>query len=457
MLIERTQNDFITRDDNSVFQVRQQAFLDQEILAAERERIFDKCWLYVGHASEIPEPGSFLTRKVGGRELIFNRDATGTINAFLNTCPHRGGRVCREKAGSAKSFQCFYHGWVFGADGSLRHHPQADLYPEDFNERQETGLTPVAQAAGYRDFWFVCFDPSAMSLPEYLAGAKPYLDRLADQSAIGMKIVPGAQQFSVRANWKLWHENGMDPFHVPSVHASFFDYTGERSAAVKGKSDGEAFDGQVPERWNVNVEMESRYQQLLKSGQLKNINLGNGHVAYSSDSQHGRPFAVWDPSWGPEIKEDIDAAYAATVARVGEERAHFLAHQNAHLLIFPNLAIVDNFGIMIRTYYSDEPESMIVNSWTMAPQEEPLSLRRIRLYNYMEFLGPAGFGTPDDIEAIEQAQRGYHSVGGHTDRRNDLSGGMAPKNEAARASKGDEAKLRVFWSTWNTMMGFDED
>lgn len=455
MLYERTRNDIVTKDDNSVFEVRQTVFLDPEILAAERARIFDKCWLYIGHASEIPEPGSFLTRKVGGRELIFNRDASGTVNAFHNTCPHRGGRVCREKAGSAKTFQCFYHGWIFSADGSLRHHPQGDLYPPDFNERQETGLTPVPQVDGYRDFWFVCFDPSAMSLVDYLAGAAPYLDRLADQSAVGMKIVPGAQEFSVRANWKLWHENGMDPFHVPTVHASFFDFTGDRSEDAASKYEvGDP--AATAKRVNVDVEMESRYAQLLKSGQLKNLNLGNGHVAYSSDAQHGRPFAKWDPSWGPEIKEEIDAVYAETVARVGEERAHYLARQNAHLLIFPNLAIVDNWGIMIRTYYSDEPESMTVQSWTIAPQEERLNLRRIRLYNYMEFLGPAGFGTPDDIEAIEQAQRGYKSVGAHLDRRNDLSGGMAPKNEAARASKGDEGKLRVFWSTWNAYMGFDQ-
>ena len=52
-------------------------------------------------------------------------------------------------------------------------------------------------------------------------------------SAAGMTIVPGEQRFQVNANWKLWHENGMDPFHVPSVHASFFDFTGERIAEAK--------------------------------------------------------------------------------------------------------------------------------------------------------------------------------------------------------------------------------
>ena len=82
------------------------------------------------------------------------------------------------------------------------------------------------------------------------------------------------------------------------------------------------------------------------------------------------------------------------VARVGEERAKRIALYDHHILIFPNLAIVDNHGIMIRTYFSTKPEEMLVQSWTLAPAEESKEIRRLRLYSYMDFLGPAGFGTP---------------------------------------------------------------
>ena len=47
-------------------------------------------------------------------------------------------------------------------------------------------------------------------------------------------------------------------------------------------------------------------------------------------------------------------------------------------------------------------------------------------FSYMDFLGPAGFGTPDDVEAIEAAQRGYKGAedyGGW----NDISAGVAPE------------------------------
>ena len=95
------------RSDNEagVFQVSRRVFTDPDILALEHEKIFQRCWLYCGHDSELPEPGSFLTRTVAGRDFIFNRDTRGQVRVFYNLCTHRGGRVCREKAGKASVVQ----------------------------------------------------------------------------------------------------------------------------------------------------------------------------------------------------------------------------------------------------------------------------------------------------------------------------------------------------------------
>jgi p-cumate 2,3-dioxygenase subunit alpha len=450
----------VTRDEaRSSFLVSRRAFVDPEILRLEHERIFDKCWLYIGHNSEIAKPGDFVKRKVGGRDLIFNRDASGKAHAFYNVCPHRGGRICREAAGNATSFQCMYHGWVFSNNGGLRHLPQEEVYPPGFVERMKPALRPVPRLDQYRDFWFVCFDPAVMSLSDYLAGAKEYLDRIADQSAIGMVVVPAGQEFSVRSNWKLWHENIVDPFHVPSLHASWFDFTYETMAEAKRKNpnldlSNHPLNKQAPEkherdRYN---EAKRRDAQVARDPtdelwkETSSSNLGNGHLGYVYNPTSGRPFAYWHPIWGEEIKPVIDDVYAKTVARVGEERAHLIAHQHAHVAIFPNLSIVDNYGIMIRTYFPETPESSVVNSWTLAPQEEPRELRRIRLSNYLEFLGPAGFGTPDDIEGLAQAQIGYAVR--DFDGVNNLCAGMTPKNPAAIAHHGDDSMLRVFWSKW---------
>ena len=100
-----------------LFRVARRAFTDESVLEAERQAIFDRCWLYLGHSSEIANNCDFITRAVGGRELIFNRDRAGAVHAFLNTCPHRGAMVVREKKGNALSFRCFYHGWSFNVNG----------------------------------------------------------------------------------------------------------------------------------------------------------------------------------------------------------------------------------------------------------------------------------------------------------------------------------------------------
>jgi p-cumate 2,3-dioxygenase alpha subunit len=438
--------------ERNTFEVSRRVFTDPEVLRIEHERIFKKCWLYIGHDSEVAKPGAFLTRDVGGRGLIFNRDAKGKVNAFYNLCTHRGGRVCREKSGVARSFQCFYHGWIFDADGSLKNIPQEDLYPEGFRQSGQHGLVHVPRLEQYRGFWFICFDANAMSLTDYLAGAKPYLDDIADQSEVGMQILPGAQSFSVAANWKLWHENGIDPFHVATVHATYFDFASDlmeeaRKKAIASGQKSDLFEKKI----DAEEMMRGRYE-LLKKLQNQSLDLGNGHLAYNYPSSHGRPFALWHPLWGQDVKEKIDATYARLVERVGPERAQRMAHFNHHILIFPNLAIVDNHGIMIRTYFSKTPEAMVVNSWTIAPAEESLEVRRARLFSYMDFLGPGGFGTPDDIEAIEQAQQGYlaaEDFGGW----NNVSAGMAPKNAAGRAIHGDEGRIRVFWKTWDQYIG----
>ena len=143
---------------------------------------------------------------------------------MLNTCPHRGAQVCREEHGNAKSFQCFYHGWVFGLDGTLRSQPGEASYAEDFKERSTSNMLPVPRFEGYRDLNFICFDKSIESLPDYLGPVKEYLDLICDQAEAGMDMVGGTQEYSIRANWKLLTENSIDGYHALTTHATYLDY-----------------------------------------------------------------------------------------------------------------------------------------------------------------------------------------------------------------------------------------
>src|SRR3954462_9700703 len=152
------------------FEVNRAALVDPEIFAREREKVFERCWLYVGHESEGREPGDFRTRIVCGRPVLFCRDSQGELRLFLNTCRHRGAVVCREAEGNAKRFSCFYHGWTYDRDGKLYAIPGQDAYPPNF-DRPQYGLQPPPRLDSYRGFVFLNFDGDAVSLKDYLGKA----------------------------------------------------------------------------------------------------------------------------------------------------------------------------------------------------------------------------------------------------------------------------------------------
>src|SRR5687767_11887077 len=91
-----------------VFRVNREVFRSEEVFARERSRVWQRTWLYLGHETEVPKPNDFKSRTLAGRPLIFTRDSTGKVRAYLNACPHRGTILCRETEGNAKLYQCFY-------------------------------------------------------------------------------------------------------------------------------------------------------------------------------------------------------------------------------------------------------------------------------------------------------------------------------------------------------------
>ncbi len=93
-------------------------FWEQSIYDREMEQIFARCWLFVAHDSQIPNPGDFLTTYMGEDGVIVCRQKDGSVKVFLNSCPHRGNKVSFADAGNTRRFVCNYHGWGFGTDGA---------------------------------------------------------------------------------------------------------------------------------------------------------------------------------------------------------------------------------------------------------------------------------------------------------------------------------------------------
>jgi len=94
-------------------------FWDEEVYRQELARIFARSWLFLAHECEIPNPGDFVTRYMGQDPVIVARQKDKSVKAFINSCTHRGNKLCFADAGNTQTFSCNYHGWAFGLDGSL--------------------------------------------------------------------------------------------------------------------------------------------------------------------------------------------------------------------------------------------------------------------------------------------------------------------------------------------------
>lgn len=399
---------------NGRFSVARASYTDPDLHAAELEEIFAKCWLFVGHDSELAEPNDFRTRTIAGRPVIYLRDREGVVRCFLNVCPHRGAQICRQKSGSAKLFNCIYHGWAFHNTGRVISIAEAETYHPNFGAEGCNDMVAVPRFESYRGLWFLNFDPRACSLHDYLGAARDYIDIVMDQSEAGMRVVGEAQEYSARANWKLLAENSTDILHVVTLHPTYLDM-------VKTNSGGSMVRGKV----------------LGAS-----VDLGNGHAVVERQATYGRPIAQWIPLWGEEARVEIEAIRARLVERFGQERAERMASKARNLLIFPNLVINDIMSVTLRTFQPVAPDYMEVSVWAIAPEEEfgkPAMERR--LANFLEFLGPGGFATPDDIEALESCQRAFGAA--REAPWNDLSKGLERAPDAT-----DELPQRVFWLAW---------
>ncbi|MGH8994926.1 MAG: aromatic ring-hydroxylating oxygenase subunit alpha [Acidimicrobiales bacterium] len=406
--------------DAGIFRVHRDAFRSQEIFDRERDAVWGTGWLYLGHASELPKPGDYKVRKVGGRPLIFLRDVHGAVRAFYNSCPHRGTAVCREEEGNARHLRCFYHAWTFDTEGRLVSLPSPEAYPGDASFRDRLGLRPVAQLDTYRDFVFVSFDEQAPLLADHLGPAADFIDLVADQSPAGMKVLPGTQRYTARANWKLLVENAMDGYHFAPSHITFLEYL---------------------KRTGFTTSDEGSWVQLC-----------GRHLASVQPNHGGRIGLAWEPRFGEEERDRIERNRTEIFGRLGEERGSFLTDGFKTLFLFPNLLLFDIESVSIRMLEPVAPGLTEVSAWALAPADEPPEASSLRLKTLVSFIGPGGLATPDDLEAQEAIQRAVAATAGD-DREgvdwNDVSRGMDDELHGNALRANDEAGVRHFWRQWD--------
>ena len=401
-----------------IFRVHRSSMTSVDLFRREQEQIFDRCWIYLGHESEVEHPGDYLRRTIAGRPLFLVRGKDDQVRVFLNSCTHRGALICRRDAGNADVLQCFYHAWSFNTNGELIGVPGEDAYGPYF-DKSELGLKQPPRVESYRGFHFVTFNPHVDDLVTYLAGAKDYLDLIVDQAEEGMRVIRGSNKYTMKANWKLLVENSLDGYHLVPTHQTYLDYISSLGTDDSG---------------------QTAASRIIGTARA----LGNGHCVIESPVRNGRPIAHWHPLFGEEAREPIARVRQRLVEKYGEERTHRMADTSRNLIIYPNLVINDIMAITIRYFEPVAPDHMEVTAWHLVPREESESMLATRLDSFLTFLGPGGFATPDDVEALESCQAGFRAT---ETEWSDISRGML-----SPAKSTDELQMRGFWRQWHANM-----
>jgi phenylpropionate dioxygenase-like ring-hydroxylating dioxygenase large terminal subunit len=371
-------------------------YTDPAIFDLEMERVFGRAWLFVGHESQVAQPGDFVTTQLGGQPVLMTRGPDGAVHVLHNRCTHRGAMVCTEECGNAKHFRCSYHGWTFGVDGRLVSVPRKEGYPQDFEaETEALGLEPVARSASYRGFVFASLAASGPSLTEFLGELTTSFDDMIDRAPDGeIEVAGGIFKHYYDGNWKLYIENVNDLMHPRYVHESSIE------TATRQRKDAPT-DGAG----------EIAVRQMMQNGVLAKIwdTVGvwaypHGHSYMGDYHDDKRLLAASDD---PVFKE----YHAALEARHGAERTReILSVSRFNTIVYPNLTFMSQFR-QLRVIHPIAPgrTEVHVYSFRLKGAPEAMFHDTIRFANAIN--SPASQILTDDLEIYRRIQEGLRNEG----------------------------------------------
>jgi len=203
-------------------------YVDADIHEQELGKIFQRSWLYVGHVSDLPEAGSFMTEQLAGQPILMVRGQDNELRAFFNVCQHRGHALLSGRGQLKGRIVCPYHAWCYGLDGTLSTARMTRDVPGF--DKAEFGLKPI-QHAVVAGLIFINFDPDATpedgDLPAFEETVLGHLPRMPEFAA------NHRFDFDVAANWKVVVDNFSEGYHIPVAHPTLATLYNEKGGTAQ--------------------------------------------------------------------------------------------------------------------------------------------------------------------------------------------------------------------------------
>ena len=409
-------------------QVHRDLYLDADLFRLEMQRLWARSWLYVGHTSQVPNAGDFVTVQLGSQPVLMLRQADGGVAVLLNRCAHKGSMLTVEPAGNAgRTLRCPYHSWSYRLDGTLLGIPLREGYQSPcFGAAPAAkGLSPYGAVAVHRGFVFARGSKGGPTFDVWAGELRAALDLLADRSPQGeLRVAGGVLRTVVRANWKIYLENINDAVHPVSAHQSANDAARKVWAAQP--------EGRIA---------PLAVQQLLP--------FGSGHEFFQR--MGGRVLPRGHSVLGTQYS--IHSAYAslpgyAEQLRVahGEARAReVLAFTPQNVVFYPSIAL-KGAPQVLRVLRPLAVDRTLIEAWAFEPLGAPPQLLESALTYNRSVFSPTSIVAADDLHLFECVQRG---LAAHANPWVSLHRDAAGDDALPRDVSGiDEALLRNQYRAW---------
>jgi len=423
--------------------VSREVFVNPDIYRQELEQIFTRAWLLVGHESQIPNPGDYVQSRMGEESVILTRDRQNRLHVFLNSCTHRGMKVCRYDQGNTRVFTCPYHGWSFASDGKLVNVPGQLVgvpgFVEHYHEKLDKeawGLPRVAQLINYKGTIWATWDKNAPSFHEYLGDMRLYLDAALDcrdGREGGSEMIGGVQKWRVPCNWKFAPENFIGDHYHNISHRSV-DLVGIGPSGGRGRRDSEGE--------NIIIGFPR---------------LGHGVIGHAPHYQE-RPYS---PTYqnNPEVRDYYREVHERRLKNLGDRRRV----QTGAASIFPNMSFHGRQPRTLGIFHPQGPTTMEMWRIYLVDKDAPKAVKDMLRHYYLRYSGPGGLVESDDMENWGYATEASKGVIARRHPYNYQMGlgaerPVAGLDGAVEGGDTTENNARIFYSRWlQFMQGKDWD